>query len=545
MSRRILVAVAWPYASGSRHLGHFAGAYLPPDIFARYHRLVGNDVLMVSGSDANGTPITVRADEEGVTPQEIVDRYHPEFLEYWDKLGISFDLFTSTMTENHHRVTQDFFSTLLNNGYIEKGSSNQFFDPEAERFLPDRYVEGTCPHCGYEDARGDQCDNCGRTLDPTDLIKPRSKISGATPVERETEHYFLDLPALAPQLREWLETKTDWRKHVRNFAIGMTEDMPKRSITRDLEWGVDLPNDELGPGKKIYVWFDAVIGYLSASIEWASNTDDPDAWEKWWKDPEAESYYFVGKDNVPFHAVIWPAMLIGHGGLNLPSELPANQYLTFKGEKASASRGVGRSIAWYADRIQPDAIRYAIGSVLPEQNDTDFSDAELMRRVNEELVATWGNLVNRVLSMSDRNFDGRVPEPGALTAEDQAIVDLGQKTLDAVAKRIEATELKAGLRAGMEAAGEVNAYLNATEPWKAVKQDPERGGTILWAAIQAIAAIRVALYPYLPFSAAEIGQMLGVGPAVESWAAPHIEGGTQLGDVRPVFTKLEDDSLAD
>ena len=232
MTRRILVAVAWPYASGSRHLGHFAGAYLPPDIFARYHRLVGNDVLMVSGSDANGTPITVRADEEGVTPKEIVDRYHPEFLEYWEKLGISFDLFTSTMTENHHQVTQDFFSKLLDNGYIEKGSSNQFFDPEADRFLPDRYVEGTCPHCGYEDARGDQCDNCGRTLDPTDLIDPRSKLSGATPVERETEHFFLDLPALAPQLREWLESKTDWRKHVRNFAIGMTEDMPKRSITR-------------------------------------------------------------------------------------------------------------------------------------------------------------------------------------------------------------------------------------------------------------------------------------------------------------------------
>ena len=545
MTRRILVAVAWPYASGSRHLGHFAGAYLPPDIFARYHRLVGNDVLMVSGSDANGTPITVRADEEGVTPQEIVDRYHPEFLEYWDKLGINFDLFTSTMTENHHRVTQDFFSRLLDNGYIEKGKSNQFFDPEAERFLPDRYVEGTCPHCGYEDARGDQCDNCGRTLDPTDLIDPRSKISGATPVERETEHYFLDLPALAPQLREWLESKTDWRKHVRNFAIGMTEDMPKRSITRDLDWGVDLPNDELGPGKKIYVWFDAVIGYLSASIEWASNTDDPSAWENWWKDPEAESYYFVGKDNVPFHAVIWPAMLIGHGELNLPSELPANQYLTFKGEKASASRGVGRSIAWYADRVQPDAIRYAIGSVLPEQNDTDFSDAELTRRVNEELVATWGNLVNRVLSMSDRNFDGTVPEPGELTAEDRAIVDLGGKTLDEVGRRIEATELKAGLRTAMDAAGEVNAYLNATEPWKAVKEDKQRGGTILWTAIQAISAIRVALYPYLPFSAAEIGEMLGLGPDIGSWEAPQVEGGTQLGEIRPVFTKLEDTTFDD
>ena len=545
MTRRILVAVAWPYASGSRHLGHFAGAYLPPDIFARYHRLVGNEVLMVSGSDSNGTPITIRADQEGVTPREIVDRYHPEFLRYWEELGIVFDLFTTTLTENHHRVTQDFFLTLLENGYIVKGTSNQFYDPESERFLPDRYVEGTCPHCGYKEARGDQCDNCGRTLDPTDLIDPRSKLSGATPIEKETEHFFLDLPALAPRLKEWLEGRTSWRKHVRNWAIGMTEDMPKRSITRDLDWGVDLPVDDLGPGKKIYVWFDAVIGYLSASIEWASLTGDPEAWKKWWQDPSAESYYFVGKDNIPFHAVIWPAMLIGHGGLNLPTELPANQYLTFKGDKASASRGIGRSIAWYAERIQPDAIRYAIASVLPEQNDTDFSDEELIRRVNEELVATWGNLVNRVLSMSDGNFEGQVPNPGELTEEDREIVELGARTLDEVGRRIEAVELKAGLRTGMEAAAQVNAYLNATEPWHVVKNDTMRGGTILWAAIQAIAAIRVALYPYLPFSAGRIGEMLGTGPQIDAWVTPTVPGGTALGPVEPLFTKLEPEVLED
>ena len=545
MTRRILVAVAWPYASGSRHLGHLAGAYLPPDVFARYHRLVGNEVLMVSGSDANGTPITVKADELGISPQEVVDRYHPEFLGYWDQLGISFDLFTTTMTDNHHRVTQDFFLTLLDNGYVTKGTSLQFYDPEAERFLPDRYVEGTCPHCGYTDARGDQCDNCGRTLDPTDLIDPRSKLSGATPQQRETEHYFLDLPAFKDRLTEWLESKKTWRKHVRNWALGMVEDMPVRAITRDIDWGVDVPVDDLGPGKKIYVWFDAVIGYLSASIEWASRTDDPEAWERWWKDPEAESYYFVGKDNIPFHTVIWPAMLMGHGQLNLPTDVPANQYLTFKGDKASASRGIGRSIAWYTERLQPDALRYAIASVFPEQNDTDFSDEELIRRVNEELVATWGNLVNRVLSMSERDFDGRVPEPGELTDDDSAIIDLGPATLDQVAGHIESVELRAGLRAAMDAAAEVNAYLNATEPWKSVKSDPERAGTVLWVAIQAIAAIRVALYPYLPHSATEIGEMLGTGPEVNMWAAPAVAGGTMLGEVRPVFLKLDEHSLDD
>ncbi len=348
MSRRILVAVAWPYASGPLHLGHLGGAYLPPDIFARYHRLVGDEVLMVSGSDANGTPITVKAEEMGITPEEVVNTYHPEILGYWDRLGISFDLFTTTMTENHHRVTQDFFVRLLDNGFLVKGTSEQFYDPQAERFLPDRYVEGTCPHCGYGDARGDQCDNCGRTLDPTDLIDARSRLSGAAPVRRETEHYFLDLPAFKVPLTEWLESKTTWRKHVKNWALGMVADMPQRAITRDIEWGVDLPVDDLGAGKKIYVWFDAVIGYLSAAIEWASYTEDPEAWEKWWKDPEAESYYFVGKDNIPFHAVIWPAMLMGRGDLNLPTDVPANQYITFKGAKASKSKGVGRSIGWYA-----------------------------------------------------------------------------------------------------------------------------------------------------------------------------------------------------
>ena len=545
MSRRILVAVAWPYASGPRHLGHLAGAYLPPDIFARYHRLAGNDVLMVSGSDANGTPITVKAEELGITPEEVVNIYHPEFLRYWDDLGISFDLFTTTMTENHHRVTQDLFLRLLEQGYVTKGSSEQFYDPEAKRFLPDRYVEGECPHCGYPDARGDQCDNCGRTLDPVDLINPRSRLSGATPELRTTEHYFLDLPAFSDRLRQWLESKTSWRKHVRNWALGMVEDMPVRAITRDIDWGVDVPVDDLGPGKKIYVWFDAVIGYLSASIEWASKTDDPAAWKKWWQDPEAESYYFVGKDNIPFHAVIWPAMLMGHGELNLPTDVPANQYLTFKGDKASSSRGIGRSIAWYTERLEPDALRYAIASMFPEQGDTDFTDDEIIRRVNEELVATWGNLVNRVLSVSARNYDGKVPEPGELTDADRVILDLGQTTLDAVAGHIEKAELRAGLRTAMDGAAEVNAYLNATEPWRVMKEDPARGGTILWVAIQAIAAIRVALYPYLPYSSVTIGEMLGTGTEIEGWTAPEVLGGTVLGEIAPLFVKLEDNVLDD
>ncbi|MEX1124444.1 MAG: methionine--tRNA ligase, partial [Acidimicrobiia bacterium] len=490
MSRRILVAVAWPYASGSLHLGHLGGAYLPSDIFARYHRLAGNDVIMVSGSDAHGTPITVRADEEGITPREVVDKYHAEILGYWEAVGISFDLFTTTMTENHHAVTQDMFLRLLEKGHLFKGTATQFYDPEAARFLPDRYVEGTCPHCGYAEARGDQCENCGRTLDATDLIDPRSRLSGATPVLRETEHYFFRLPEFAEPLKAWLESKTTWRRHVKNWALGMIEEgMPDRAITRDIEWGVEVPVDDLGPGKRIYVWFDAVIGYLSAAKEWAQMSGDPEAWRRWWEDPEAESYYFVGKDNIPFHAVIWPAMLLGYGGLNLPTDVPANQYITFKGAKASKSKGVGRSIGWYAERLQPDALRYAIAAVLPEQNDTDLSDEEIIRRVNDELVATWGNLVNRVLSLTANNFDGKVPTPSELTGEDQALLSSIDETLTTVASHIEAVELRAGLRAAMDAASEVNVYLNANAPWKMVKEDTKRAETILWTAIQAISGI--------------------------------------------------------
>ncbi len=539
--RHILVAVAWPYASGSRHLGHLAGVYLPADIFARYHRLLGNKVLMVSGSDVHGTPITVRAEQEGVSPQEIVDRYHAELLSNWEKVGIQWELYTSTGTPNHHAVTQDMFSRLVENGYLATQTAAQLFDPEAERFLPDRYVEGTCPHCRYESARGDQCDNCGRQLDPIDLIDPRSKFTGATPILRDTEHYYLLLSKFQDRLLEWLHSRKGWRKHVLNMAIGFTEEgLHDRAITRDLDWGVAIPEpyNTIGEGKRIYVWFDAVIGYLSAAKEWAQNTGDPDAWKLWWENPDAESYYFVGKDNIVFHAVIWPCQLMGYQGLNLPTNVPANQYVTFKGDKASASRGVGRSIGWYADRLEPDSLRFALTSVLPEQNDTDLSDDQMIERINSELVANWGNLVNRVLSMTAKHFDGEVPDlevdPSPIAGVDAAIAEVGDL--------IERVELRAGLRRAMEAASEVNAYLNATEPWKLIKTDREAAGRVLVTALNAIAGLRVALSPYLPFTTVTLGEMLGVGP-VSSWARTPIPAGTRFGEIRPLFAKLEGTEL--
>jgi methionyl-tRNA synthetase len=325
----------------------------------------------------------------------------------------------------------------------------------------------------------------------------------------------------------------------------VNDGLPDRAITRDIEWGVTIPVDDLGPGKRIYVWFDAVIGYLSASKEWAKGSGDPDAWKKWWEDDAAESYYFVGKDNIPFHTVIWPAMLMGYGGLNLPTDVPANQYVTFASEKASASRGVGKSMGWYAERLEPDALRYAIAAVLPEQNDTDLSDEDIIRRINEELVATWGNLVNRVLSLSERNFEGKVPDPGQLTPTDEALIASVDKALGTAAGHIEAVELRAGLRAAMDAAAEVNAYLNSEEPWKALKTDPDRAAAILWTAIQAISGIRVGLTPYLPYSSARLGEVLGIGSGVPGWHRPEVPGGTPLGEVSPLFLKLESDALDD
>jgi methionyl-tRNA synthetase len=541
MSTPILVAVAWPYASGPRHLGHLAGAYLPADVFARYQRLAGRDVLMVSGSDVHGTPITVRAEAEGVTPNDIVDRYHSEFLQNWDDLGISWDLYTTTGTENHAQVTQEMFLAQLANGHIDKRVSEQFFDETAGRFLPDRYVEGTCPHCGYTDARGDQCDNCSRTLDAVDLIEPRSKLSGAAPVLRETEHFHYRYSDFEERLAEWLDTRQGWRPHVLNFSKGLVEGgLHDRAITRDIDWGIEVPVDDLGPGKRIYVWYDAVIGYLSASKEWAQRSGDPEAWRRWWQNPEAESYYFIGKDNVPFHAVFWPAQLMGAGDLQLPTNVPANQYVTFKGGKASASRGVGLSISEGLERFEPDALRFALAASFPEQSDTEISEEEIARRINDELVATWGNLVNRVLSMVNKNCDGVVPEPGERTTADIDVLAAVDDALVTAADQFERVELRAALRTAMAAASSVNAYLNATEPWKLSKSDPARGVAVLEVALSAINGVRVLFEPFLPFTGRRLAEVLG---PIDNWSRVPLVPGTPIDKPTPLFRKVELDEV--
>ena len=549
----VLVAVAWPYASGGRHLGHLAGAYLPADVYARYQRLVGSEVLMVSGSDVHGTPITVRADAEGVTPAEIVDRYHREFCGQWEALGISWDLYTTTGTANHAAVTQDMFLRQLEKGFIDKRVSQQFYDPAAGRFLPDRYIGGVCPHCGYGEARGDQCEDCGRTLDPSELLQPRSKISGTEPIMRSTEHFYFRYSDFTDDLAAWLATRRGWRPHVLNSALGWTaEGLLDRAVTRDLDWGVELPVGDLGDGKRIYVWYDAVIGYLSASKEWAARSGDPDQWKHWWHNDDARHVYFIGKDNIPFHTLFWPAQLMAYGGLHLPDDVPANQYVTFSGGKASASRGVGVTVEEGLRCFEPDALRYALAAALPEHADTEISMGEIARRINDELVATWGNLVNRVLSLAQPVLGGVMPQnPGdglsgnaggglPQNPEGDALLEAVDAALADEAGHLDRVELRAGLRTAMGAAARVNAYLNSTEPWKLARTAPDHAEAVLTAAVRAVAGVRVGLAPYLPFSTAALDEVFG---PVEEWQRPQVPPGTELPKLAPLFSKVDVEKL--
>jgi methionyl-tRNA synthetase len=522
MPEHILVAVAWPYANGPRHVGHVAGFGVPSDIFARYQRLKGNHVLMVSGTDEHGTPITLAADKEGVSPKELADRYSRVIGDDLRNLGLSYDTFTRTTTHNHYRVTQDLFKTLYNKGYIIKKTALGAFSASTGRTLPDRYIEGTCPICGYGEARGDQCDNCGNQLDPADLINPRSKIDGTPPVFKETEHFFIDLPAFAERLSEWIGQQEHWRPNVRAFSQNLLEDLRPRAITRDLDWGVPIPLPEYAgrDDKRIYVWFDAVIGYLSASVEWANNRGTPDAWREWWQNRQARHYYFMGKDNIVFHSVIWPAMLMGYGSggeiggdadnppLELPYDVVSSEFLTMEGKKFSSSRGIVIYVNDVLSRYDADPLRYFLTIGGPENQDTDFTWAEFVRRNNDELVATWGNLVNRTLTNVHRNF-GEVPQPGTLAEGDAAILAAVEGGFASVGALLDAARFKAALGEVMKLAGQVNQYLSEQEPWKVIKADRARAATILHVALRCVDNLKTLMTPFLPFTSQKLHELLG------------------------------------
>ena len=518
--RKILVAVAWPYASGPRHIGHVAGFGVPSDTFARYHRLRGNDVLMVSGTDEHGTPVMVAADAAGESPRETAERFNELIREDLRDLGLSYDLFTRTTTPNHYRVTRDIFRTLYEKGYVIEQETLGAFSASTGHTLPDRYIEGTCPICGYESARGDQCDNCGNQLDPVDLIEPRSRVDGTTPVFRETKHLFLDLPAFKEQLSAWIESQEHWRANVRQFSLNFVQELKPRPITRDLDWGVPIPVEgyEDRDDKRVYVWFDAVIGYLSASIEWAAVRGEPDAWREWWQNEDAEHAYFMGKDNIVFHTVIWPSMLLGYGeggeygagrgALELPDNVASSEFLTMEGKKFSASRGAQILVRDFLSRYDPDALRYFLSIAGPETQDTDFTWAEFVRRNNDELVATWGNLVNRTLQSAYKNF-GAVPEPGPLTEADEALLADVAEGFETVGAQIEAARFKAALQEAMRIAALGNQYLAEQAPWTLFETDRERAGTILHVALRAVDSLKILLAPFLPFSAQRLHELLG------------------------------------
>lgn len=510
MSERIGVFVAWPYANGDLHLGHVAGVYLPSDIFARYHRLRGHQVMMVSGSDAHGTPITVSAERAGVSPREFFERYHRRFLESFIGLGISFDLFTHTNTENHEAVSQEIFRVLHERGYIQAKGQEQLYCETDSRFLPDRYVEGTCPHCGYTEARGDQCDNCGHTLDAIELIDPRCKLCSDRPVLRETEHFFFDLPAFEAQLLEYIGEQSHWRSNVQAFVRNfLREGLKARPVTRDIEWGIPVPVSGFEQ-KVMYVWFEAVIGYLSASIEAAQHRGDPDAWKAWWYDRDARGYYFIGKDNIPFHAIIWPAELMGYDErLNLPYDIPASEFLNLEGQQFSTSRNWAVWLPDYLERYAPDPLRYYLTAIAPETGDSEFTWSGYVERNNNELVAAWGNLVNRVISFSVRHWEGQVPEPGPFDATDTALLDRIAAGFDTVGAHYEKAEFRAALRETMALAREVNRYLDEKGPWFQIKQDRNAAATTVFVALRAIDSLATLFAPTLPFTSAQVKQFLG------------------------------------
>ena len=543
MTERILVAVAWPYANGSIHIGQVAGAYLPADIFARYHRMKGSDVLMVSGSDAHGTPVTLTAEQRGVTPEQVYMEYQTEFLDNWERLGITFDLFTTTHTENHQQVAQDIFSRLHDNGHIYKSTMEMPYCGTDNRFLADRYVEGECPHCAYDGARGDQCDNCGRTLDPRDLKGIACRICGNTPEFSETEHFFIRLTAFEDTLLQWARKQEHWKSNVKNFTISFLEGgLRDRAITRDIDWGVPLPLEGYD-GKRIYVWFEAVIGYLSASIEWAKNRGEPERWKDFWKS-DGRSYYFMGKDNIPFHTIIWPALLLGYGGLNLPYDVPANEYMNLEGFKLSTSRNWAIWLPEYLDRYDPDALRYVIAAGMPETSDSDFSWREYVRRNNDELVATYGNLVNRVLTMVNRNFDGVVPEPGEPDELSAALLYEARERFDRTTASLEAVRLRLALSTAMGLAQAANRYLEQAAPWRSVREDRAKAGAALWTALAVIDCLKTLLYPFIPFSSERLHTMLGFEGSVRdagwSWDPAATVPGRRIGRPEPLFTKLDE-----
>ncbi len=496
---KYLVTAALPYANGPIHIGHIAGAYLPADIYARYLKLKGEDVLYICGSDEHGVPITIKAEQENKTPQEIADYYHDLMEKTFENMRIEFDNFSKTSLPIHHKNAQHFFTKLNENGYLIKKTQKQYYCNKCKRFLPDRYVEGTCPHCHYEEARGDQCDNCGKVIDSVSLIEPKCKICGSAPIVKETEHFYLDLSKFSDKLKKWLETKTNWKRNVREFALGwIKEGLQPRAITRDLNWGVKLPIEGY-EDKVLYVWFDAPIGYISSTMEYFEKKGNPEKWKDYWFDKNTKLIHFLGKDNIVFHAVIWPSVLMGADeGYILPDEIPANEYLNIEGDKLSTSRNTA---IWADDMLREfsaDTIRYSIASVFPETKDSDFSWKDFQNRNNSELADIYGNFINRTIVFIQKFNNGKINKDINLIDEDKEFLKLIDQKVKTIGKNIEHFQLRKAVFEFMDIARESNKYFTIQEPWVLNKKDKDRLNTVLYVCMKAVITLIYTGMPFIP-----------------------------------------------
>ncbi|MDD2777357.1 MAG: methionine--tRNA ligase [Methanocellales archaeon] len=545
MGKRVLVTTAWPYANGPLHLGHLAGSCLPADIFARYNRMIGNETLMVSGTDEHGTPISMRSEVEGRSPKEIVDSYHERIKRSLYDAGCSYDLFTRTTTKNHRDIAQDFFLKLLKHDFIYEKTMKMPYCPKCNKSLPDRYVEGKCPKCGSEGARGDQCDACGRTLDTMELINPYCKSCGTTPEIHDIRHYFFRLTAFQDRLLSWIKTKKDlWRPNVYKFTINwLKEGLEDRPITRDLKWGVPVPI-KCEEDKVIYVWFEAVVGYISATKQYFAEQGKSDKWRVWWEDSDTETYYFIGKDNIPFHTIIWPAMLLGYGGLNIPTNVIGNEFLNLEGGKFSTSKNYAVWLDEYLEHFDPDPLRYYLSINMPESKDANFTWDEFQRRNNEELVSTFGNFAHRVLSFIERFHDGIIPEPYNLDEKDLSVLKEIGLAVDVTDNFLQNCEFKKAITRVMKLASFGNQYFNEMEPWK----DKAMSKTTLHLSACIVKALAILIAPFLPFSAQRLWNMLGYECSVHEQrlhSAKNPIESQHIRDVKPLFRIIEGDEIAE
>ena len=581
MSENILIAIAWPYANAEIHVGNITGSHLPGDIVARYHRLKGNQVLMVSGTDSHGTPVTLKADALNQPIETVYKEYHDGFLDLFQQLGISYDLFTTTHTANHFKVSQSIFLALKENGFLYTEIRPQWYSPAANRFLPDRYIEGTCYICGEEGARSDQCDHCGNVLEPEKLLNPISKLDGSTPKLQDTEHYYLDLSKLEPKVAAFLrERQAYMRDTVLGESLGKieSEGLKPRPITRDLDWGIPVPVDGWD-GKCLYVWFEAVIGYLSAPVEWSEITEQSNAWRDWWTNPAAKAFYFIGKDNIFFHTALWPAELMGAGqkfmeifaeeenqNLTLPYDVPANQFMNMESKKISGSRNWAVWGRDFLSRYDPDALRYYLTINMPENRDTDWSWSDFHARNNNELVATWGNLANRVLSFAYKHWEGIVPDPGNLRPADREIIANIEAGFYQVGELLSTVKLRGALSEAMRLAGEANKYLDTQAPWFEIKEDKEAAAKTIYTAMRVIDSLKVLFAPFLPFTSERLNEYFGYSDplfgeqdietiedslgnhtvlryfpdeAAGSWQPSQLQPGSAFNKPQPLFKKLD------